>query len=489
MNRIEGLCRVLLCVLIAVGAAAGVLADCDLAPPDLVDFEFTPTAGDTTAGSVDVTCSMTVSDLLSGVVSSECSFMSPTFIQSRSCVAESPSAGSPQNGTFECTVTIPQYADAGVWTASARLEDRVGNERSLFSFELAAAGLPTELTIASVPDLLGPTVSLVSLAPDTINVDASDQTVTCAMTLTDALSGVDLATCQVQSPDVFQVAACTASAPSSGDRNDGVFSCDITIPRYSDSGDWTAQGSAIDRAGNTSPFFQGVLTVNSTNEDIVGPTLTDFTFAPGTADTGSADAIITCTMDVTDAPAGTRFAACTFLGPGGDQEQACFAELPTLGTDQNGTYECDLTLPAYSEGGSWSAGVSLLDRTWNGTGLDAAALAGQGFPSILAVDCGAVAVPQPVLRWDSGTTLAWDAITGALRYNVYRGFLSSLPFDYGSCQNSRDTLLTDTVFLETEDPPTGLAYQYLVSVTDGSGEGGLGTASDGASRTVVIPCP
>ena len=50
-------------------------------------------------------------------------------------------------------------------------------------------------------------------------------------------------------------------------------------------------------------------------------------------------------------------------------------------------------------------------------------------------------------------------------------------------------MLTDTTFTEIEIPNTLSGYQYLVSMTDADGEGGLGTDSNLLARTVDVPCP
>jgi hypothetical protein len=108
----------------------------------------------------------------------------------------------------------------------------------------------------------------------------------------------------------------------------------------------------------------------------------------------------------------------------------------------------------------------------------------------LTVGCSSAADPESTLSWSDKTTLTWNAIAGATRYNVYRGDLASLATLYGLCQNSRDPNLTDLQFLETQDPsPAGQAFNFLVSYASGGVEKGLGKRSSGAPRTVSSPCP
>jgi hypothetical protein len=61
---------------------------------------------------------------------------------------------------------------------------------------------------------------------------------------------------------------------------------------------------------------------------------------------------------------------------------------------------------------------------------------------------------------------------------------------YGTCQNSRDAILTDTTFLDTDVPSVAQkGFFYLVSYKAGGIEKGLGTNSYGTPRTVAAPCP
>jgi hypothetical protein len=116
----------------------------------------------------------------------------------------------------------------------------------------------------------------------------------------------------------------------------------------------------------------------------------------------------------------------------------------------------------------------------------------------LTVDCNAGVVETTCRFAGNKTTLTWDVVAGATKYNVYRGPLTNLvdanldhlpDGGYGTCQNSRDANLTDTTFVDTDIPSVAQkGFFYLVSYTSG-GEKGLGTNSFGTARTVSSPCP
>ncbi len=90
--------------------------------------------------------------------------------------------------------------------------------------------------------------------------------------------------------------------------------------------------------------------------------------------------------------------------------------------------------------------------------------------------------------------MTWTAFSTAETYDVSRGRLSQLRFnDFGTCQNLRDQNLTDTTFIEPNNPPVGDGYFFLVRGRDTAcgGVGTWGVSSSGAERINSNPaaCP
>jgi len=488
--------RVAVVVCLVVSFAGGVApagAACDTTPPSLTGFGFSPSSINTTSAAQNVACDMTVTDDLAGVTEATCTFVSPTFLQSRSCTATMPSSGTATNGTFSCTISFPHYSASGTWTAQVVLADGVGNSQTIFPQFQA---LPFALTVTSNPDSIPPAMTTFVRSPTSVNVSASDQNVTCTMTVTDALSGVDVATCLFLAPATDQVQGCSSNTPATGTRNSGTFSCTFAMPRYSDAGTWTPIVFLVDGVGNFSnPPATGNLTVTASPEDIVAPSLTDFSFTPTSVGVGSAASTVDCTIGVSDATSGVGTATCTFtytdlINPLLVQSQSCTATTPSSGTRNSGTFECSVTIPRYSAGGMWDADVELADLVGNTSPLPQ--------PEQLTVDCSAGAA-ETTCMFTNKTTLTWETIAGATRYNVYRGAFSAwvdanldhLPDGgYGVCRNGTDPNLTDTSFADTQIPTaTQKGFYYLVSYTSGGIEQGLGSNSYGDPRTVNTPCP
>jgi hypothetical protein len=499
--------RCLLVPLALLLATASVHAECDTTGPQLTAFAFNPTNVNVMAGPGAVTCTMTFSDTPAGVEEAGCSFRAPGFLQTRGCAATTPIAGDRQNGTFSCSVDIPRYSEAGTWKASINATDSVGNVTVMADFDLLLGGFPTDLSVSSTSDVVGPALTAFDFSPQNIDVSSGQVDLTCSMTLTDALSGTAFANCFFEATVTEHSQVCTATVPSSGTRNDGTFSCTISVPRYAVAGTWVAAMLAYDQAGNLSAFdataIQGLgdptdLGVTSSPQDLAAPFLADFDFNPKTADTTSGSVIVTCTMDLTDSLAGVKLASCQFTSPTAFQTQDCLAQVPSSGTPTNGTYTCDVVMPQYSEGGVWTATVELYDVAGNLVELDSLALAGAGLPTDLEVDCGG-GTAGSVLLFTSSTTAVWDAISGAFFYNIYRGNINGLvdtdsdgqpDGGYGTCWTANDANPTDTTFIDSEVPTVaGDGFHYLVNYRTIAGDEGLGTNSAGVPRVVAVPCP
>lgn len=484
-------------VLFAAVSWSPARAVCDTTAPDLTGFSFSPSSINTTSASATVACNMTLTDDLSGVATATCSFTAPDFFHSASCSATSPSSGTPLNGVWSCNVTVPRYAIAGTWTASVTATDAVGNTAPL---DPSTSGFPSILTVTSDPDTIAPALGTFSLVPGSVNVSTASQNVTCNMALTDAKSGVASALCQLTAPDSDQAVGCGSTTPASGTRNNGTFSCTLTVPRYADAGTWTPSVFATDLVGNFpgGPFLPATtLAVTSSPEDLTPPSLTSFVFAPTSVSTGGGSKTVACTIGVADSPAGVNSASCTFSFQGFvfpdfvTQSQSCTSTAPASGTRNSGTFQCNVVIPRYAVGASWSSSVHLEDLAGNAVDLPQA--------SLLTVDCAA-GDAQTTCRFAADKqSLTWDAVAGATQYNVYRGpqtnlvdaNLDHLPDGgYGTCQNSRDGNITDTTFVDNNVPSAAeKGYFYLVSYKAGGLEKGLGTNSFGTARTIAVPCP
>lgn len=385
---------------IVVAAAGFAAAECDLMGPMIGGVTLSPAAVNVTAGPADVTCTMTFTDSPAGVESATCTIQSPVplppeFPQLLSCTADTPISGTPHDGTWRCTITVPRYSRSGMWSlASATATDTVGNQGFF-------PPPPAFLTVTSTPDTVNPGLTTWNRTPASVNVTSAPQNVTCTFTATDNLAGVEFVACGFTSPDLpsgdVHATGCIDDAPNTGTRQNGTFSCVAQVPRYAQAGTWKASIQIRDAVGNftflTDADLAGrglpsTLTVTDTTPDLAAPILDNFDFQPRSVDPQGQAQTVRCTFQLRDTPAGVATASCSFSSPFFGQDAGCSADTPVSGTPQNGTYQCDAIVPRYAEGGAWRASVSASDALGNQLSLIDTDLAGRGLPSLLDVVCG-----------------------------------------------------------------------------------------------------
>ena len=123
----------------------------DGTPPQLIGFDFNPKSVDVTTGSADVTCSFIVTDDLSGINYSRCSFKPPSGSPARGCFAYPPST--------ECSFSVPQYSEEGTWRPDLVIQDNIGNEFRPDWMTLQTMGFPTDLEVGF---LVGSPIAIIS---------------------------------------------------------------------------------------------------------------------------------------------------------------------------------------------------------------------------------------------------------------------------------------------------------------------------------------
>ena len=100
-------------------------------------------------------------------------------------------SGSPQDGWYEATITVPQFAEQGTWkTQGISLYDQVGNRRYLTAADMEAAGLPTSFAqTGAIADASAPQLLSFTVTPDSVDTSESSRTITLTAHITDDLTG------------------------------------------------------------------------------------------------------------------------------------------------------------------------------------------------------------------------------------------------------------------------------------------------------------
>jgi hypothetical protein len=150
-------------------------------------------------------------------------------------------------------VTVPRYSEQGTWTADYfEFRDKVGNDRVLRTADLSVAGFPTTFTQTGPGDTTAPALASFSFSPTTVDTSASAQTITVTAQITDDLAGVEFGAFQFESPSNQSISVYFDSNNRvSGTALDGTYVKNVTVPRYSEQGTWTADYFEFrDKVGN-----------------------------------------------------------------------------------------------------------------------------------------------------------------------------------------------------------------------------------------------
>ena len=389
----------------AVAVLAMAHAGGDVAPPALVDLDFSPTTVDVTGGPANVTLTFQVTDDQAGLQSGVLEFHSPSpevQVVGRGFTQVELLSGDDKDGTYQLTVTIPQFSEAGTWNlARVFLLDKVSNAVGLTTAEVTALGFPTQLTVISTQDASPPQLVDLDFSPTTVDVTGGPADVTLTFQVTDDLAGLQSGVLEFHSPSPeVQVVGrgFTQVELLSGDNKDGTYQLTVTIPQFSKAGTWNlARVFLLDKVSNavglttaevTALGFPTQLTVIST-QDASPPQLVDLDFSPTTVDVTGGPANVTLTFQVTDDLAGLQSGVLEFHSPSPEVQVVGrgFTQVELLsGDDKDGTYQLTMTIPQFSEAGTWNlARVFLLDKVSNAVGLTTAELAALGFPTQLTV--------------------------------------------------------------------------------------------------------
>ncbi|HKZ79572.1 MAG TPA: hypothetical protein VJ124_14950 [Pyrinomonadaceae bacterium] len=237
----------------------------DTTPPQLVGLRLTPSAVDVSAGVQDVTVELDLIDALAGVQLEPerrgfflLTVRSPSGGQSHSLSNRDFQliSGTAQNGTWQGTLRIPQFSEAGTWTVGdITVPDAASNTLFVSTSQLRALGFSPDLGVTSVPsDTTPPQLVGFTFTPILIDTSISAVQVTVTYTTTDNLAGVDFSP---DNPTLTGFQAATFRSPSgaqvvvaeffnlatliAGTPQNGVWRSTFIFARFSEAGTWTVR--------------------------------------------------------------------------------------------------------------------------------------------------------------------------------------------------------------------------------------------------------
>ena len=400
----------------------------DTTAPTLAGLTIAPAAVDTSTGTQNVVLTTHVVDDLVGInpygYGISLSVRSPSGRQSLYSASPSLQSGTPVDGTWQLSLTVPAHAEPGRWTiSSVSLSDQMSNHRSVSFDDLAAAGLANSFEQTGTGDTSPPVVQSLTFTPDPVDTSAGGQTVTVRARFTDDRAGVNYAYLEMAPPSGGPPRSLSLSR-TSGDSADGVWEGQLVLPRYSQTGTWRVQTLRIfDAVSNTTVLTAADLRAAAVTHsftqtgtaDTSGPVLAGLTWTPGAVDTSGAARTVTVrarfTDDLSGLPASSYGPNMTVQSPSGAQTvYAYFSRL--TGSTLDATYEAALTLPRYSEAGAWTVkDLTFIDQAGNNRRIAAADITAAGFEAGFS-QTGAADINAPTLVSVSAAPAEVDTTSG-----------------------------------------------------------------------------
>ena len=284
-------------------------------------------------------------------------------------------AGDRLDGIYRSYAVLPPNSPPGIWRLSSiTMSDNVGNRVNIDGAVLAQAGFPTTFEQIGVGDADAPEVVGLSVTPDRIDTSLGPAEVRVSARVVDHGTGVASVNAGVSNRNTNTGGFLQRV---SGDEHDGVYEGRLTIPRYAHQGWWSAGVQVIDNARNLNGFGANFPSAGFTQVapgDENPPTVVSVAITPPSIDTSASAATVTATVHVTDDLSGLTttegFAEpwmsyqLFFLSP---SQQMVEGRLRFVsGTARDALYEATVTVPRYSEQGTWRLNqISVRDNALN----------------------------------------------------------------------------------------------------------------------------
>jgi len=317
---------------------------------------------------------------------------------------------------YRCEITLPQWSrseDLLIWirvrdfrgnTATYGSPGVVDDSGPAYSIDLGDAGMPTTVQVVGYDDVDDPVLYSFSASPSSVDVTDDAQVVTFTAHVGDAGTGVHMVQLILQGSHSTHECHTGPSGPSlvSGDEYDGVVTCNIEIPKFTESDVLVARVRVLDRLGNEVTYgtpgalgvdldltpLGGASTILLTGEgDIEPPTLMSVSATPTLVDVTHADQAVTLTAEVADLGIGWQSvvfnlkrkdryasaASCSVSSTGGTTTSKILS-----GDHHQATVQCEAVVPRYSGSDTLVISAWLYDRFQNEVGY--------GSPGVVSAD-------------------------------------------------------------------------------------------------------
>lgn len=255
-------------------------------PPQIIEFNFSPSNIDTTNSPQNVTVDIRVKDEIRGVNAVYINFQSKTKAQTIELALSGAQrvSGNDKDGIYRAQVIFPKYSEAGKWQVQyIRVLSNSDFYYKTFNAEdLIARGFETELQVVSNnEDVTAPEVTAFSISSSIIDTSGAPSNTIITIRATDAKAGVRGINVWFQPPGInltYHPLYLDQSNRISGDEKDGVYRIPTAFTPYGVAGNFSIFVSTVDLLGNRKMFapseleergFQSQLMVNNSNRFVL----------------------------------------------------------------------------------------------------------------------------------------------------------------------------------------------------------------------------
>ena len=358
---------------------------CDREAPEIDSLTISQTSVDTSQGPAGILVTAHITDDLSGLfygtftlgTVGDAVFNSDTRI-----------SGTAQDGVYQFTLVIPQYAEHGTLHGSLFLNDSQNNYHEWTSDQLAALGLPSSIEQTGPGDSEAPQLRSFSLSTNAVDTTTDAHTVYADLHITDDLAGLQVVTVTLTNPHTNKRITAQAQAEDriGGSVTDGDYRLALDFPAGTATGDWTVDDvflmdKLMHQRTLTTTEVSGIAdsdidVVQSGVADTTPPEITSITLTPNPVDQ-SADTVIWMNFAALDAGSGIDIVGCDVRSPDGRHDlswQASPANPVEVvsGDAQSGEFRTgEIVLANSLQPGDWQGSCHVIDKAGNTTNTPA----------------------------------------------------------------------------------------------------------------------
>jgi hypothetical protein len=317
----------------------------DALPPVIHAVMFAPTVINTSLSSAIVNVTFWASDDAAGVQSCRVNLLFPGATPAtRTFTFSTYTAINSSYGVVSGSISVASGSALGVYNITlARCSDATGKSFTYSGDTLAPIISSTvAFTQVSMGDLLPPVISSVRFSPTVVNTSIASAAINASVAVSDDFIGIRSCFVSLLSPSGTVSRSCNTPTLSQGQLLNGVVSCVLTLPVFSEFGNWSFNSvQCTDVLSQSTSFSLGdpqLLAIASSSQlgvsqvaqgDLLPPSVTAVMFTPSVIDTSLQAATVNISLVVQDDASGISSCSLMLRSPDGSSSFNVWNFAPT----------------------------------------------------------------------------------------------------------------------------------------------------------------